>query len=872
MSNLFEKIKINSRPILLLFVSAAVSGLFLYFIYRSSSLAWGAEQRSSVAALIEIFVLCTAVFFALLIPRKNWIKFALVATIVLFFAYMHSFLLPFVVGALHLLLIYMTGYLLAGLLVKNWKCDFAVCAILGISGLVFLVALCSAFRIGTSDDLKIVYIVLFILELVLMRTRLSNILKAFVAEPIQVAKKPVFKYLFLSLAIAGLMIQVGRANVSLDYDSLWYGLRGDDILAPYTGIYDQLMTTAFVYIYPKAAEALMLPFYCKATYGFVYSVNLMFAAITLYVIYMTVSQLCSKKIAIFVTACCSLTAGIMNMAATSKQDVSTLAVQMLMLYLAVRALKERDGGLLLLSIAAGLFSFAFKTTSIVFSSGVIVLVILAAILCRIPVTRRNILGMILPLCATAAIFLRGYLLSGVPMPLFALDLQEALGFTYQYPYVGRDVVATTVSDVLFTPLFWTRLNRVLEFFFWPNSADTSHVIIAWGGYLFTFTWLALVINVLVHPVRTWKHFVENRLYGFSLASLIVISFLSGGSMMMVGQLDGNYFMLMYAITFIHAGVEFYYLPKKQGSKCALSLIPLLVCSLILCVTSNWSWTTGFTPIDLKNPGVYRHDLDRNAYFRVLKVDEICRELEGQERKPRVMIFSGEFPTLQDIPAVSDSWTELIVWGNTEIIETSQSLREYYQAAKMDFLLLDILYFRGIPEVQNHLCALANEGYLSIHMQQNNYFLLKFHAEPQSTDQRLCELLEAVRTADDMTRLQYLMITPLSAYTYKGHSGIFEDGWTLETAQLFARTGDEGHVTIRGIYPFEIEGHEVITVTIGDQITEYKITKQDLEIILGVPINEMIEINISCNFSHVNLPDVRPLGFYITGLEGYTRVE
>lgn len=715
---------------------------FFKFLYKDSAFFWTMEQQQFYQALLETVAVAVLSFCALYFPKKRTTRILLLALVVLVFSYLHVFLLPFIAGILYAIMLWMTGNLLCRLFAKKYSNHSLACFLMGMAGIIVLVAVCSLLKIGTPRKLRIVYVVVFILEAICLRRDLIAGVRSLFTEK----EEPVpgthrlLNALFLAVTVTAFMIQVGRANIALDYDSLWYGVRSNDILAPCEGIFDQLMTTGCVYVYSKAIESLSLAFSFQSTYSFVYAVNLMFTAMVLYGAYLTVRVSCSRSKALFAVMCCAVTAGIMNMGSTAKPDVSTLFVQVVMVYYAMCALKDRDGTALIVSLTAGIFSFAFKPTSIVFSGVVLAVIVIMAIVYKVKTHLRDWLALLPPTVAALFLFARSYVLTGVPLSLFGQGLWDMLGFTYQYPYAGRETMSSSLSEVLGTPLLWERLERLIHVLFYPNTEGTDHIIIAWGGMLFIVVWLAIVVCVFAHPVRTWNRMKENGIYAFSLVSLAIVSAVSVGSMMLLDKPDGNYFMLMYLLTFTHVCLELGYMSGKMHLGYSVGVIPLALCGVLMCLVSHWSWALGFTPVQLQNPGVYFHIEDTNRYYQQLQIDELCNELQAQEKEPRVMIFSSEIPRLLDIPAVSDSWLDLVYWGNGKLAESPEELCRYFATADMKFLLVQRSYLTNETLARNHLMWMAEEGYLSIDKTQGEFCLLSFHAEKVTPDEVLCQWL------------------------------------------------------------------------------------------------------------------------------------
>lgn len=719
--------------------------VFFKFLYEDSALYWTMEQDPYYDALQEIGILAGELFCSLCFPPKRWMRLLLTTVCLLWFSYVHVFFFPFLVGILYACMLWMTGRLCCKLFAKKYQENWFANLLMGMAGIIVLVAVCSVFKMGTPKKLRWIYVAVFLLETVLLHHDIIKQIRIFFQEKEELSsvKKRILSALLLAVSVSAFMIQIGRANIALDYDSLWYGVRSNDILAPYTGIYDQLMTTGCVYVYSKAIETLSLAFSCQSTYSFVYAVNLMFTAMTLYGVYALVRLFGGRNKALFAVLCCSVTAGIMNMGSTAKSDISTLFVQVIMVYFALHSVKEKDGTALALAIAAGIFSFVFKPTSIVFSGIVLAVILLTAFCYKIKPRLRDWLALIPPLAAVLFLLARSYCLTGVPLSLFGQSLWKMLGFEYQYPYAVRETMSASLGEVLTTPLLWERLERLVQTLFYPNTEATDHVIIAWGGMLFSVVWLGIIVLVFSHPIRTWKRIKENPTYAFSLITLATISAASVGSLLLLDKPDGNYFMLMYLLTFVHGSLELEYFPRTLGFCYSVAVIPLVVCGVMMCLASHWSWALGFTPTPDKNRGIYFHIEDNWRYYEQLQINELCEELQSKKKAPRTMIFSSEIPRLLDIPAAADSWLDLVYWGNSDLAKTSDALYEYYKVADMEYLLVQGSYLANEDLARTNLIHLAEDGYLSLERVQGDFCLLSFHSSAGEWDGALCGWLKGL---------------------------------------------------------------------------------------------------------------------------------
>ena len=75
------------------------------------------------------------------------------------------------------------------------------------------------------------------------------------------------------------LIQVGRLNIALDFDTLWYGVRSQYIVAGGTGLYENPGLVGMVYVYSKGFEVLTLPLCDLASHSYLTFFNLWLAVL-----------------------------------------------------------------------------------------------------------------------------------------------------------------------------------------------------------------------------------------------------------------------------------------------------------------------------------------------------------------------------------------------------------------------------------------------------------------------------------------------------------------------------------------------------------------------------------------------------------------
>ena len=151
-----------------------------------------------------------------------------------------------------------------------------------------------------------------------------------------------------AISLSAILLQIGRINITLDYDSLRYGLRSLSVLIGNTGIYDNLGTVNDVYVYPKGLEILTLVLNTKKSFGFVLSFSYICAIMVLFTVFEIV-KVCSEKrmdkswLAVVLV---SVTPAIMNMGLSAKTDMITLLMQLISILNMCLYVKKRHSTIL----------------------------------------------------------------------------------------------------------------------------------------------------------------------------------------------------------------------------------------------------------------------------------------------------------------------------------------------------------------------------------------------------------------------------------------------------------------------------------------------------------------------------------------------
>ena len=188
------------------------------------------------------------------------------------FSWCHQAFLPLLVSGAYSLFLLILGKMGTSFL-GGWKEGslFHPSSLIMGSGLwMILVCVISAFGTGGMDLWRGLAVVLAVGELLwiyVQKKKGKNLFHFPVLE--EKGQWDKTEGLMLAMILTCILIQAGRMNVALDYDSLHYGLRSPYILDNGRGIYENLGSVNVVYTYSKGLEVLALPLSGLPSYGFV---------------------------------------------------------------------------------------------------------------------------------------------------------------------------------------------------------------------------------------------------------------------------------------------------------------------------------------------------------------------------------------------------------------------------------------------------------------------------------------------------------------------------------------------------------------------------------------------------------------------------
>lgn len=707
-------------------------GLTLYSAWKliaTGVLSWHVSQREYHFMMAEMVFLW--LILSVLFKRGKNVSVVRggVAVIAAVFSWLHMIFLPIVFTACYVTYLIWLGKWLGRRLSQRMGICWEFFAGAAVTVLVF--CLFSLAGLGCIRNLRIWVLASgFLLLLREMRLEWEKFQKAgeIPSEPCGNRKA------VMVAAIAALvLLQAGRLNLAVDFDSLWYGVRSHVMLDSGNGIYENLGTLGVVYTYPKGWEVLTLPLAGLPSYSFSTAMNLWVAVLALLALYETASLCMERERALWVPFLAASVPGIMNMSVTAKADMMTLFCQILMIQAVLRYEKEQKSSSLILGLSAGAFSLGMKPTAVVFSTAVAGMSVLW-LLWRIGSDGRRRIGdgregrenrysgimLVIASGALAGIWGRTIHLVGVPVTSVFYQIFQKLGFRVKYPFyaagfpsAGRNLEIGQQIRFLCGRLYGLFLN--------PQGEDMAHVIIAWGGILpliFFIFFLCMSISGKRH-----KKARETRRTGIFLAMLLAaLLFIDLVSLYSLSQIDGNYYMLTYAVMLLAGGVWLEQEKISPGKTGKAALISAWCYGVLMCGLTNWAWALGNGGIHLTGRGYYPH-LQEEREKRAAQGSSAIWDILSSDPRTRVIAL-GEHPGVLAFPCCVQSYVDVSgYWGNPEVVANAPNFLEYLQYAGIDYLYMEKEYVDSSVRIYQIIRTLIQEGWLGDVRDENGNLIL-----------------------------------------------------------------------------------------------------------------------------------------------------
>lgn len=653
-----------------------------------------------------LFLLSGAVFFLIKDRRK---QAAAAAVLAVAFCWLHVVFLPMAVSAVYLGFLILAGRFLKEYVFKiedrgGYPADF----LLGSSAVILCFCLLSAAGIGRIPVMRLAclaggsFLGAFYGVKFKLRRRKSEGKKSERRrsegkrfEDTETARGILYPLCFTFILVA-VLIQAGRMNIALDFDTLWYGVRSEYILAGGSGIYENPGLVGMAYVYSKGLEVLTLPLADLASHSYLLFFTLWLSVIGLTAVYRIARLVMKREYAVLAAALCASLPGIMNMGISAKPDIITWLLQLIILEYFIRYVvsTRKDGAdiqkgnvsLLLLAAGAYLLSLTMKPTSLVFSTAVfgmmgLYLIFSKRLSLKAPV--RHWAALVLPGAALAGIWGRTMMITGMPVTSVFTSIFAKLGFEMKYPFATGSLPQNWQDESNLHVL----LRRLWQILLSPEGKDMGHVIIAWGTSFLFFAAVCILLFLLTGAAKREKDCVGRA------AAVVFWPFLAVNmvSLVMLYQVDGNYFMLLYTFLILWFCRSLGRVGDKGLKRLVLALtVPFLCFNILVMSQTNWAWTAGFSEIQVLNKGRYNHRAKQHEDM-IAKGNAVIWQVFASDPANRVIAF-GDHPFCLEFPCNVQSYKDITSpWGNVELVNSPEAFEEYMEYADTDYVYVEAGY-------------------------------------------------------------------------------------------------------------------------------------------------------------------------------------
>ena len=675
---------------------------------------------------VEIAILAVLIFGGLALLKRGRSRMYWLTAVVLVFSWIHVVFLPMVVSAVYLISLLAIGRFLRkrvffrGTVWERSYFSFYMDFLFGASFAIVVYCLLSALGVGKIAWMRLSVYALgaaalgFDFSSISCQCIMGWQTLSWMLDGSGVSReipRRVRRAWTLAAGWCALMflIQVGRLNIALDFDTLWYGVRSQYIVAGGTGLYENPGLVGMVYVYSKGFEVLTLPLCDLASHSYLTFFNLWLAVLGIGAMVWNAKLLTSnrkqetgKKLTyrsvlpgIMAAVLTVSVPGIMNMALTAKADLITWLLQLIMLGCFFQYIHVYENHWIFLSGAAGSYflSLTMKPTSLVFSTAVFGMMglyllwfwfherVAAADLFHHMV--RLIGSLCLPFGALVGIWARTMKITGMPVTSVFTSIFAWFGFKMKYPFATSELPQNYQEESTLHVL----ARRIWQMLMQPQGEDMGHVILAWGTSLMA----VLIVMLVLYGILSKRGEEQSHIWNAALVIFFPFVIVSLISLSMLYQIDGNYFMLLYSMLILGAcrAMEYF---KKIGfypvaSKC---LAPLLVLNLIVTAISSWAWTAGFSEIHFLNKGRVNHRAQEQARMEEKGNTLIWQEV-SQNPENRVIAF-GTHPYCLQFPCNVESYKDITSpWGNVELVNSPEAFETYMAYAKTDYVYAEAGY-------------------------------------------------------------------------------------------------------------------------------------------------------------------------------------
>lgn len=795
-----------------------VVGPYQYAIHNSGTMV-------QEILIFSIVVLITN--FAFKGKKKIYIGILLI----LVMAYLHSTIIPLLIVICYSAMIFFSG---AGIILLSFrKAQLTLVAfVLGsiIAGLNYVCICVGILSVLNRYSVRNVWILLSVSFVMGMAMNYRK----WISEkewPSMAVEDSKYFNLFISCIEITALIQIGKAGLQGDYDALWYGIRSPYVLANSSkGIYENLNLVGFTYLYPKGFEVMLLPLSEFHSWNYQFLFNQMLAFIIVAIAWHLSKEVANKNVAYIVGAMTATLPALVSMARTVKPDVITVLFQVSALLFFVLLKKEEKTHYLSLALMCLISSYCFKITSLLFST----IIFIAAL----PFIDRKKLKLkdgwfciiygIMTLCF---IWGRTFVLTGSPLIAFVGPVLTRLGIEAKYPYAIVNSINHHAGNVTILGIVKKVLNGLFGYYI--NPARFDHVVIAWGT---SIPLLLLLYSFYVLYVK--RKNVKSNFRWIWLMACITSSMMFGVAFL--SQYDGNYFLLFYIASIILLGS----FTLRNDRDLTVLLCISIIFNIAYMSFSDWSWSVGFTPIEIRNKGYFDQQQEYDELFKSTDGEEVYAVLNASKNN-RIVAVTISPSKLVGIKGVTERWHD-IAGSNPAIVESANAFSQYCRNCEIKYIYLDNQVVRPNSFQENIFIDLIEMGTIRdiIYGPSSSVLVVGNEGDAPADSHQL---------AIDFARRRGKIVKNI---------GWYDDGWTGTDIEFFY-FADEAEIFLDFMVPYEIDTLMEAEIYVNDErYGKIELDGQSIQYSIEVPKGGYVKINIKNNFYKTFPGDLRHLCYIL----------
>ena len=727
--------------VLLFIISAAISIYSYLLLAKQTQILEYIEESATKELFVEHFLLFIGFYLIFRLVKRKGIIIFTVSFISGTYLYLHQAATALIIVFIYVKALIWLGDILLLFIRKKYKEESNMTRMLNsfvIGSLFYIISVCimSALHIASIEVLRVYTLLLAALTIVLYLW--LRIFKVIEIKPDSIFEEEFVKlrgknYFCVGTAImlSALLLQLGRINIALDYDSLRYGLRSLSVLIGNTGIYDKLGTVNDVYVYPKGLEILTLALNNKITFGFVLSFNYICAILTLICVYEIIA-VCTESInkAWLGVVLVSVTPAVMNMSISAKTDIITLLMQLISVLNMCIYIKKKQVYYIIFALTALLASIIYKPTSLLFSFGIgaanLIYLFFEHIFNKDKSERVKdkksfdvsfIYLLAFPLLAIIFVYARTYMLTGHIITSVYSSVWYKLGMETKYPYTigiyksgGMNMSSGESVDMIY---------RLFQLFIAPTKE--VHIYIASPTVLIA---VLAGVSIILFVRFLFKKNNNKEIFAYIAVLLATDVLVSLISLFILNQIDGNYFILLF--TLIITATCF--LVERDFLKYLFrGLLPCIVFAFFITGLTNWAGVRGLSEKinDGSTFGIYNHHtkfLDRDLKERKEFADayEDLKELGN----PRTLLLSDD-DSLSALGLDIRTYTDITgSGGNPAVVKTLDHFKRYLDYAQIKYICVDKEYLKDRQRASDVVKYMYEEGSTKIYKKYGDVVIYK----------------------------------------------------------------------------------------------------------------------------------------------------